>query len=830
MITEDTAPGPYGLAAPAYLAAGWWPIPLPPGAKWPPPVGFTGYAGRGVTQADVAFWCNGAGFNAGNIALRLPGGLDDSTAVLGLDVDAYGGKLGGETLAEAESRLGALPQSPRSSARSGDEVSGIRFYRVPSGRLWADTLGPGVEIIHHGHRYAVVWPSINPDADGAVYRWQDDRFGWPLPEGEVPATADLPELPGAWIRELDRGAVNDHQGKAGRAAAAAVLNDMPDGEPCSYLARLLDKLAGVVGNGSSRHDTTRNAVLAIVRAGEQGHHGAPAALDVAEGLLLAQRRLSDPGEFARMVEGAAATVAAEPTPDDLRGCCGENSRLAGIEINLIDETDDEDDDAGAAGDDGTNTVGVDDEPNTTGGATPPGDGPSSAGEQTDEWDQADADPEPEREFWQSRRVLAALYEFARARRVGPWAMLGAVLARAVACISPRLGLPPTIGGFASLNLFVVLCGESGSGKSAAQDAAREFLDARGGTAFLDTQPGTGEGLLAAFCYVHTEKGRPPEVRRSEISVLFDVDEVSALSALFDRKGTTLLSFLKSAWMGRGLATQNAEISRRRRVDAHSYRFAMVAGAQPVNAGAILDDEAGGFPQRFLWMPTYDPDRRDLGEDVPQPLPWRWQVPGPLAQVSPNGMITLSLEQELRLPAVAVATIRAAENARNRPIGQAPPRGSSESLSGHALLCRAKVAAVLALLDCRTDEVSEADWELAGVVMKASDQTRAAVMAARAKADRAAYDAQAARRGREAAISTEAEVEHRVVRCMAVIQRAIQRRGGEHSTNAVQKFVGTRYKHAIVREALARLVAGGKLAAREGAAANGKSATYYRAVK
>ncbi len=49
-------------------------------------------------------------FGGGNVGLRLP------ECVLGIDVDAYAGKSGAATLAEAEARLGALPLTWRSTA------------------------------------------------------------------------------------------------------------------------------------------------------------------------------------------------------------------------------------------------------------------------------------------------------------------------------------------------------------------------------------------------------------------------------------------------------------------------------------------------------------------------------------------------------------------------------------------------------------------------------------------------------------------------------------------------------------------------------------------
>ena len=92
---------------------------------------------------------------------------DDGMAIrlqsdrIGIDVDDHSGKRGGATLAEAENRWDRVPYSPRSSARPGDPVSGIRLYRVPEGvKLrdgieFAELSRGGVDIIPHHHRYAM---------------------------------------------------------------------------------------------------------------------------------------------------------------------------------------------------------------------------------------------------------------------------------------------------------------------------------------------------------------------------------------------------------------------------------------------------------------------------------------------------------------------------------------------------------------------------------------------------------------------------------------------------------------------------------------------------
>lgn len=53
------------------------------------------------------------------------------------------------------------------------------------------------------------------------------------------------------------------------------------------------------------------------------------------------------------------------------------------------------------------------------------------------------------------------------------------------------------------------------------------------------------------------------------------------------------------------------------------------------------------------------------------------------------------------------------------------RGHGDALDGHALLTRLKVAVALGLLDERYS-VTEEDWDLAEIIMIASDATRAAV--------------------------------------------------------------------------------------------------------
>ncbi len=165
-------------------------LPLDPGEKGPPPSGFTGYQGQDPSDDEIASWLRAR--PCANVALRYPDG------VLGLDVDDYGGKHGGRTLAEHEERLGSLPPTWTITSREGS--SGTRLYAVERGRLWVSGLaGGGVDVIQRAHRYSVVPPSRHPD--GPVYRLVgpdgSTTDGWPAP-------GDLPQLPGNWQQNCIR--------------------------------------------------------------------------------------------------------------------------------------------------------------------------------------------------------------------------------------------------------------------------------------------------------------------------------------------------------------------------------------------------------------------------------------------------------------------------------------------------------------------------------------------------------------------------------------------------------------------------------------------------
>lgn len=301
----------YAAAAQVYWNKGWRGVlPLKRGSKWPPPQGFTGHDGATPSYADVLQWAEL--YPDGNIALRLPDG------VIGIDVDAYGTKTGGQTLAEAECRWGRLPDGPRSSSRADDPVSGIRLFRVPAGTRLVTVLGfpelgfGDVEIIQRHHRYAVCAPSVHP-ITGQMYQW----YG---PDGAVidPPTVDaLPDLPPAWLTGLTEPEPADIL-TGERADIDACLTD---GKPSRRVADRLN-IALAACQGSSRHDDTLGNVLALLRFGRQNEPGVKAAVQALGQVFIAAVTPDRDGgaaeaasEYLRMVcsDRAAALLADDDT-------------------------------------------------------------------------------------------------------------------------------------------------------------------------------------------------------------------------------------------------------------------------------------------------------------------------------------------------------------------------------------------------------------------------------------------------------------------------------------------------------------------------------------
>lgn len=322
------------------------------------------------------------------------------------------------------------------------------------------------------------------------------------------------------------------------------------------------------------------------------------------------------------------------------------------------------------------------------------------------------------EFWESRDSLKHVLALARARGVGPWAVLGAALARAVAVIPPEITLPGIVGSRMSLNLFIALVGPSGGGKGAAEATALEGFS----LPYVEVVPlGSGEGINRTFRPIGTKPDDPNPITRA----VFSAAEIDTLAAVASRNGATLSSELRKLYSGEVLGFGNAGKDTRSIVAAGSYRACLTVGVQPLRSHTLLSASDGGLPQRFVWLPTSDPDAPD--EPPADPGKWRVNRPSWLRAVGSN--------VDLMVPDAAIKAIRAHRLAVLREDPAVDP------MDGHALLTRLKVAAALMALEGRT-VVGDTDWKLAGFVMDVSTYTRERCQRALAEQSRTANAARA----------------------------------------------------------------------------------------
>ncbi|HEX2578648.1 MAG TPA: bifunctional DNA primase/polymerase [Aquihabitans sp.] len=286
----------FAAAVERYRDAGWEGVlPIPARKKSSPPSGFTGDSGAYPTEVQLSAWARGA--PDANIALRMP------PDVIGIDVDAYGDKPGGRTLAALEAQLGPLPYTWTSTSRH-DGVSGIRLYKIPPGVKLVGSL-PGIEIIQRHHRYAVVAPSIHPD--GREYRWID-------PDGvegsDVAYREDVPDLPPAWLEHLRA----DRHTTAERRVLATGQQE-PSRAVDSALGGAMRRLT--VG---TRHDGALSGVTALTRLAHEGHPGADDAIATLQRAFLAavaadgsRNEREAAAEWQRMVDSAEQLVTTTPS-------------------------------------------------------------------------------------------------------------------------------------------------------------------------------------------------------------------------------------------------------------------------------------------------------------------------------------------------------------------------------------------------------------------------------------------------------------------------------------------------------------------------------------
>ena len=336
------------------------------------------------------------------------------------------------------------------------------------------------------------------------------------------------------------------------------------------------------------------------------------------------------------------------------------------------------------------------------------------------------------DFWESDPALRKVRDAAGARGIGRWALLASCLARVSTQVPIDTVLPAIVGSYASLNYFVAIAAGSSGGKSAAQSVARELLP------IPDTPRlplGTGQGLVAAFVqYVGAKPGNksedippvPAHLERTESSaVLFAVDEIGDIVAKVGSGGNNLMPVLRSAWGAEAQGSSTVTKENKLRLAEHTYRMGLIINTQLGAARFLLNDSDVGTPQRFLFVPAIDDDRGLTEDDIDamtlDDLRPSDDAITPIALgVEPDYIEPTDLASPGRFHTVRVCDTARLEVVKDRARAMA---GFPAHFPPHHLLNRLKTASLLHFLCGGNGDVTEAYWELAGVLMTVSEETK-----------------------------------------------------------------------------------------------------------
>lgn len=349
-------------------------------------------------------------------------------------------------------------------------------------------------------------------------------------------------------------------------------------------------------------------------------------------------------------------------------------------------------------------------------------------------------------WWEQRAELQGIRDYATAKGANPSAALVATIMRVLAQTPSSVHLPAIIGGGrGSLNLFGALVGKPGGGKGAATSASQHGAVFPCGDLFDRLPPGSAEGLVTNYATkVKDKETGEVTIKRERDSILFDVAEISDLAGQVGRSGSVLTGQLLRAFSGESLGfgyVGDSGVT----IPAHEYRFAMVAGVQPRNSGALLGDgtTTAGLPHRFVWALADNPSAPDFTLEALNVQPVTLHLPdwssGPLmVDVDESIIIEIGQQHTLRL------------------------RGSGEALNGHRMYAQLKVAAALAFMR-GSKRVDLGDWALAADLMVHSDRARQACLDALERQRLEQAEAKGREQGVARAAASDAEAEARAKR-------------------------------------------------------------------
>lgn len=334
-------------------------------------------------------------------------------------------------------------------------------------------------------------------------------------------------------------------------------------------------------------------------------------------------------------------------------------------------------------------------------------------------------------FWETRDTLAHIKQAAWARSCSPDAVLAGVIARYSASLPPQIKLP--LDG--TLDVFFVVQGHSGAGKSKAGKTARAVTNLENiKGVMMDRNVGSGEGLAEAFFEWLDEDDRPcgPNKKgarkvRTRHGLHFSTDEGAALQASAGRANSILIPTLCAAWMGEPIGQLLADPTKSRMIDPMTVRVSAEIRIQTAHGWKLFDEAfaSTGLSQRMVCVSAIDPQIAHNYQTGKTPPEW----PGPLNLPRP----TIVGGERVLTYCPAIQNLLAQEAAAVHD-----PTWVGSPLDTHRTLSAIKIAAILALWENRT-EISQQDFDIASQILDTHTANRTILKASQTEARRIARE-------------------------------------------------------------------------------------------
>lgn len=428
------------------------------------------------------------------------------------------------------------------------------------------------------------------------------------------------------------------------------------------------------------------------------------------------------------------------------------------------------------------------------------------------------------EFWRSRPWLQYVYDDAKFRRLNPFGLLLAVLARLSALTPPNVEAQVSPSNRPmSLNLNVVLVGRAGAGKGETINEAHYLLPTPPGNRMKPIKLRTGEGVVEALVSRTERRDADGKIVKGELETVINTDrglirltEVTDLRTAFSGEGSTAMATLLAAFSGEPLGGNTRTARSNVTLPRHTYRLSALIAAQPAAADVFFANAEVGLLSRFLFANVGDPDAPDERPPAPEGV-----MPDLAAHIpdGPSDAQLRTLMEHDGIPQrgkagmlgwpshiITLPEVAAREADRIRLAGT---RGQLGDEDAHRIESLARLTALFALADGRK-EANVEDWALANTIVAMSDATCAECATAmkessrNRKIQRTLEDQEA----RDAA-DEQRHANHLLSAKKSIVGR-LERSDPGYEGLPVGRIQNCTRHHDVFREALTELIAEGRV--------------------